>query len=135
MSFEKALLTAIYSALINSTAGTLTSNRIYYDRGPDGVQFPFIVYSLIQTAPEDPFAGTLERSSIQVSLFSMSHSVGEIIDLYNAVQNALDDKQLTLSQGEMVIIQRENVTGTVEETDSGEVKHWVVDYEVVAKRD
>lgn len=112
--------------------------RIYLDSVPDDAVLPFIRYSIISSSPDDPFAGTMENTYLQFSIFSSSSGVTEIADIYSAVTGILDDSILTLSAGKMIIMRRLNLLTSVEEetTKSGteQVKHWLVDYEVVRTR-
>ena len=137
-TFETALLKAIYSALANGTVGSLVDGRVFLDVAPDGTQFPYVVFFIISSAQDDPFSGTLENTFFQFSLFSASQSPAEILAIYNALKAALDDAQLTLSTGDMITMRRDIMTTDVEEitTESGTelVKHWKIDYEVIADR-
>ena len=135
----KALLTSIYSALINGSPGSLVNGRIYYDRAPEEASLPYILFFVVSSAQDDPFAGTMERTYLQFSIFSSETGVTEIADIYKAVTDILDDSHLTLSAGEMVIMRRENLLTSVDETttEGGTeyIKHWAIDYEVVRTRD
>lgn len=135
----KALLTAIYSALINGTPGSLVNGRIYLDSVPDDAVLPYILFFITSSAPDDPFAGTIERTYLQFSIFSSSSGVTEIADVYSAITDILDDSVLTLSEGEMIVMQRVNLFTSVEEettkTGTEQVKHWVIEYEVIRTRD
>ena len=134
----KVLLTAIYSALMNGTPGTLVDGRIYLDRAPEDAQLPFIVFFIVNSNPDDPFAGTLEHTWFQFNIFSSSSGVTEISDIYDAIRGVLDDSILTLSAGEMVIMKRNNLLTSIEEETTSQgtehVKHWLVEYEVLATR-
>ena len=129
------LITAIYSALINGTAGSLVGNRIYLDAAPEGINMPYIVFFIVNSSPDDPFSNTLEYTTIQFSIFSTSQSMSEIVAIYKAIKTVFDDAQITLSAGKMVTMHRDNLMTDTEtvttENGTETVKHWVVDYGIL----
>lgn len=82
---------AIYGKLSVTTAVTaITSTRIYPDMATQDATYPFIVYSVTDTAPTDIKDGvsTLDVVSVSVMMYAESYAVA--LDLSEKVRAALD---------------------------------------------
>ena len=104
----------IYSRL--STDGSITAyvgTKIYPDITPQNVQYPFVVYTIVNSLPVDYKDGqsNLEEITLQVDVYTQSYD--DTQDLANLIRNRLD-----------------RFTGTVEGIDVQTIKYMSSDSQV-----
>jgi hypothetical protein len=97
----------IYSRL--STDGSITDyvgTKIYPDITPQNVQYPFVVYTIVNSLPVDFKDGqsNLEEITLQIDVYTQSYD--DTQDLANLIRNRLD-----------------RFTGTVEGIDVQTIKY------------
>lgn len=128
------LLAALITKLTGTALDTAVGSRIYLDRAPELATFPYVVFSIVSSVPQDTFMEDIEDTLIQVDLFSTSEGATEITTLYADLKAALKDQPLTVTGGTHLWLRQENLTTTVEDltTTAGTVgvKHWSVDYSI-----
>ena len=81
----------IYSRL--STDGSITAyvgTKIYPDITPQNVQYPFVVYTIVNSLPVDFIDGqsNLEEITLQIDVYTQSYD--DTQDLANLIRNRLD---------------------------------------------
>lgn len=82
---------AIYGKLSATTAVTaITSTRIYPDMATQDATYPFIVYSVTDTAPTDIKDGVSPLDVVSVSVMMYAESYAVALDLSEKVRAALD---------------------------------------------
>lgn len=82
---------AIYGKLSVTTAVTaITSTRIYPDMATQDATYPFIVYSVTDTAPTDIKDGVSPLDVVSVSVMMYAESYAVALDLSEKVRAALD---------------------------------------------
>lgn len=82
---------AIYGKLSATTAVTaITSTRIYPDMATQDATYPFIVYSVADTAPTDIKDGVSPLDVVSVSVMMYAESYAVALDLSEKVRAALD---------------------------------------------
>jgi hypothetical protein len=104
----------IYSRL--STDGSITAyvgTKIYPDITPQNVQYPFVVYTIVNSLPVDFKDGqsNLEEITLQIDVYTQSYD--DTQDLANLIRNRLD-----------------RFTGTVEGIDVQTIKYMSSDSQV-----
>ena len=104
----------IYSRL--STDGSITAyvgTKIYPDITPQNVQYPFVVYTIVNSLPVDFKYGqsNLEEITLQIDVYTQSYD--DTQDLANLIRNRLD-----------------RFTGTVEGIDVQTIKYMSSDSQV-----
>jgi hypothetical protein len=104
----------IYSRL--STDGSITDyvgTKIYPDITPQNVQYPFVVYTIVNSLPVDFKDGqsNLEEITLQIDVYTQSYD--DTQDLSNLIRNRLD-----------------RFTGTVEGIDVQTIKYMSSDSQV-----
>ena len=82
---------AIYGKLSATTAVTaITSTRIYPEMATQDATYPFIVYSVTDTAPTDIKDGVSPLDVVSVSVMMYAESYAVALDLSEKVRAALD---------------------------------------------
>ena len=82
---------AIYGKLSATSAVTaITSTRIYPEMATQGATYPFIVYSVTDTAPTDIKDGVSPLDVVSVSVMMYAESYAVALDLAEKVRAALD---------------------------------------------
>lgn len=82
---------AIYGKLSATTAVTaITSTRIYPEMATQDATYPFIVYSVTDTAPTDIKDGVSPLDVVSVSVMMYAESYAVALDLAEKVRAALD---------------------------------------------
>ena len=104
----------IYSRL--STDGSITAyvgTKVYPDITPQNVQYPFVVYTIVNSLPVDFKDGqsNLEEITLQIDVYTQSYD--DTQDLANLIRNRLD-----------------RFTGTVEGIDVQTIKYMSSDSQV-----
>ena len=82
---------ALYSKLSTTTAvTTLVSTRIFPESATQDATYPFIVYSVTDTAPTDIKDGVSPLDVVSVALMIYAESYAVAIDIADQVRTALD---------------------------------------------
>lgn len=130
----KALSTGIFTKFTGSALSTALGGRMYKQRAPENTTYPYCVYYIIVSTPDNTFTENLEDVLVQFSLFSSASSSDEIGTLLDTLTALYDDCTLTITGATPVYMQRANITPTVEDhvTTSGTVEVWAthIDYDV-----
>jgi hypothetical protein len=130
----------LLSAIITKTSGSAFASdiggRIYLDHAPDNAEFPYCVFFIVSDVPLDTFTDSLDDVLVQFSLFSASSGAAEITGMYNDLRSLFDNCTLSITGSTFVSMRRQNLQTMVEEsvTQTGTqiIKHWAVDYQLVA---
>ena len=93
----KNILTAIYSKFSGSELSSYVGGRIYLDQAPDNCEFPYVVYFVVSSTPDDVFCQKGKQTLIQFSLFSANTSAVEVADLYDSLRTLFDDAFIEIS--------------------------------------
>lgn len=133
----KNILTAIYSKFSGSELSSYVGGRIYLDQAPDNCEFPYVVYFVVSSTPDDAFVKKGQQTLIQFSLFSANPSAVEISTMHGYLKALFDDCSLTITNNTLAWMHEINLTTMVEDITAGDgvqsVKHWAADYEVVTQ--
>jgi hypothetical protein len=129
-----SLLAALITKLTGTELWTAVAGRVYLDRAPELAVFPYVVFSIISSVPQDTFAERIEDTLIQFDLYSTSEGATEITTLYEALKATLKNGSLAVAGSTHLWLTQENLTTTTEDlvTPAGTVgcKHWSVDYSI-----
>jgi hypothetical protein len=130
-----SLLTAIMTKFSGSTLSTYVGGRIYLDQAPQSVVFPYVIFSIVASNPEDTFKNKIEDTLVQFSLFSTSLAATEITTMYGYLKAILDDAILTVTGHSHIWMIRENLVTMVDDISASQdgsefAKHWAVDYSI-----
>jgi len=130
----KNLATAIYSrATSGATLMGLVGSRFYEDEAVEGTQYPYIVYSIIDSPKDRTFTEIFRNTTVQFSIYSTSKSTTEVKDIYAELSSRFDECDLTITGSRLLWFREQNVLFTTEElaTHSGTiVRGCHVDFEV-----
>lgn len=132
-----ALFTATMTKISGSALSSDVGGRIFLDQAPEGTEFPYIVFFIVSSVPEDTFVKDIENTIIQFSIFSASAGATEITTIYGHLKALFKDAKLTVTGGVNVALEQENLATMLEDitTPSGTetVKHWAVDYSIIVQ--
>jgi hypothetical protein len=92
-----ALLAAIYGKISGSALSSDVGGRVYLDEAPAGCEFPYVVYFVVSSTPDDVFCQKGKQTLIQFSLFSANTSAVEVADLYDSLRTLFDDAFIEIS--------------------------------------
>jgi hypothetical protein len=98
--------------------------------------FPYVVIGGDDTTETkfNVFGKTGKESTIKVHIFSQYKGDSELLDIYGAVDDVLDDASLTLTGHTSVLISFENFVIIEEENkDSSITRHGIVTYRVITQ--
>ena len=131
------LLTGIYGKLTGSNFSSYVGGRVYLDRAPAGVEYPYCVFSIVSGNPDWTFKESFEDTYIQFSLFSASSSATEITTMYSYLKSLYDDCSMTITSNTLIWFRRQNLATMTEDITVGDatqqVRHWAVDYHVMTQ--
>lgn len=86
---------AIYAILSNKLAVTnLVDTRIYPESAPEGVQMPYIVYSVVGNSPVETKEETVVDEA-QIEIFSVDRTYSSCMTLADTVRKTLDRADYT----------------------------------------
>lgn len=129
-----ALLAAIMTKTTGSALSTAVGGRIYLDEAPHGAAFPYVVFRIVASRPEDTFTEAVEDTLLQFSLFSESAGATEITGIYANLTALFDRCALAITGSRHIEIRRQGLSTMVDDitTPSGtaSLKHWAVDYAI-----
>ena len=134
IEFSKTIMTTISGSLLSTDIG----GRLFEDEAPeDGAEYPYAIYFVVVSNPDDNFTHIIEGSLIQFSLFSTSKSSSEIKTMETHLNALFHKKMLTVAGQTMVWMERKNKITMVDDviTPDGtqRIKHYALDYEVTAQ--
>jgi hypothetical protein len=131
------IFTAIVSKLSGSSLAGDIGDRFYADIAPEGVEFPYCVFSLVTGSPEYTFTENFETLSMQFSLYSISDGLTEITSMYEHLTALFDDCTLSISGQTFIWMQRENENTMYDDitTVNGTVglRHWAISYSLMVQ--
>lgn len=130
-----AILTAIMTKTVDSALATAVGGRIYFQEGPDGAAYPYIIFFPVSQVPEYPGGKTMEDMWWQFSIYSTSAGLTEITDILTKLRSLFDDCNLTISgetliyclRGNLAIVENIEMTTTI---GTQMVRHWAQDYAI-----
>jgi hypothetical protein len=136
----KTLLQALWQHLSTSQLFSDVGGRIYFEEADENPEFPYIVYFIVSTNPdEQTFTEDFESTVFQFSIFSDSRSPLEIAGLYDSLQTLLDECQFEITDDMLLRMHRLNGNTMTEDITTPDgtqsVKHWTADYEVLVETD
>ncbi len=130
----KNLTTAIFGKLAGSTLETDIGGRLYKGEVPEGAEFPYVVFFVVNDIPEYPGGKTIEQVLLQFSLFSSASSSTEIEDMLTHLRALYDDVVLTITGNTEIFFIRGNMTTMRDEITTPEgtvgVWHYSQEYEI-----
>lgn len=128
------ILAAIMTKISGSSLSADVGGRIFLDAAPDGTEFPYVVFFIVDSPKDRTFTEEFRNTLIQFSLFSISEGATEITTMYNHLSDLLDECSLSITSNTLLWCREQNLTTSIDEitTPSGtsKVKHWAVDYEL-----
>jgi hypothetical protein len=131
----------LFSAIMDKCADSAFSDdvggRIFLDIAPEGTEFPYAVFSVISSSPQDTFNDMIEETSIQFSLYSTSKGLAEITQIYADLKTLLDWQLLTVTDRTCIWMTRDNLVTMFEDITTAEgtvgLRHWAVDYSILVQ--
>jgi hypothetical protein len=127
------LTTGIYAKLAGSALNTSIGGRLYKAYAPEGAIYPYVVFFIVTDIPEYPGGKTIEKYSIQFSLFSSASGSTEVEGILTNLRALYDDCVLTITGNTPIYFIRENFTATREEhtTVAGTIGvfHYIQEYD------
>jgi hypothetical protein len=129
------LLAAIMTRCAGSALAADVGNRIFLDEAPEGTEFPYVVFQIIASSPQDTFTDSIEDTLVQFSLFSATSGATEITGIYADLKTLFDYCILAITGSTHIEMVRQNLTTMVDDltTPAGTVglKHWAVEYSIM----
>ena len=103
----------------------LVSN-FYFGQAPPGSPVPIVTYNIVGGAPEYTFDATLDRVTVQFSIWHDTY-IG-VMAIYDALTTAYQSATLPYDTGAHVVCRRENVLGPEFLEDVYQI---TTDYEII----
>ena len=107
----------------------IVGDRIALARLPHNAQYPALVYNVVNDVPHPMInykGATLHKSRIQIN--PLSHSIGEIKSIIDAVNNSINFVQNTEVDEALVVWCRLDLIGPMDKDDETNVWTQSVDY-------
>lgn len=132
-----ALFIAIYNQFTKDLGGGVhydvyddVSGRFYLEHAPQDVDWPYIVYNLVNDANDWTFSENYEDCAIQFNLFSEAASADEVGDMFTHLKTCFDDCALTVAAYTHLYMQRGELASLRWDPDA---KHWhyVIEYNIL----
>ena len=131
------LLAAIMTRCSGSALSTDVGGRIFFDEAPEGSEFPYVVFRIVASAPQDTFKDAIEDTLVQFSLFSISEGAAEITAMYADLMALFDWSAITVTGGTCIWVVRQGLMPMLEDitTPAGTVgvRHWAVEYSIMVQ--
>lgn len=128
------LTKAIFAKKTGSSFNTLIGGRMFEDYSPEGVIYPYVVYSVVSSPKEKTFTEIYRNTTIQFSIYSSNSSSKEIKDIYAALSALYDECSLIITGSNLVWMREENIVTAAEDvtTPNGleTVRVYHVDFEI-----
>jgi hypothetical protein len=114
--------TALYSKFTAVDIGgsqnafyTAINGQMFEDEAPQGTQYPYATYSIIDAPKERTFTEIYTNISLEISIFSANMDSSEIKNLYQKASALFNECGLTITGSTLVWLRETNVTSVVEE--------------------
>ena len=126
--------TALFSKAADSAFMTSIGGRFYEDEAPEGAEFPYAVYLIPSDVKEWEFTERFRSILLQISIFSIASSSGEIKDIYTNLLSLYDECSFSITSNRLLWFWFNNLTTMKDEfttptgTHSG--RHYAVDFDV-----
>ena len=108
----KDLFTGLYTEFTSVPASsfyTALDGRLYLEEAPQGTEYPYAVFSLVNNSLEQNWTNKIEDATIDFNLYSASESGAvEITGLYEKLKDQFDDVNLTVAGYSHLKFRREN---------------------------
>lgn len=127
----KYVLKGVIARLLSQSGVTsLVSTRVY-SWVPQDTTFPCVKVSIIESRPDNTFSATEYTHKVRVQCFSRATTPKEVLDIREAVFNALNrkDANITLDSGTLVGILASDLSSYFLE-DDGKTFQGVIDFSV-----
>ena len=132
-----ALTQAIYGKLSGSTLETAINGRLFEDIAEDGVQYPYVVYSVVRSPKEKTFTEVFRNTLVEFVIFSNNSDATEIKTIYSYLSALYDECRLTLSPSVFYRMHETNMTMNAEkiEASSGSdiIRTCFVEFEILTE--
>jgi hypothetical protein len=131
------LLAAIMTRCAGSALSTDVGGRIFFDEAPEGSEFPYVVFRIVASSPQDTFKDAIEDTLVQFSLFSISEGAAEITAMYADLMALFDWSAITVTGGTCIWVVRQGLMPMFDDitTPAGTVgvRHWAVEYSIMVQ--
>ena len=128
---------AIFGKISGSALSSHIGNRLFKGEAPSGAEYPFVVYMVVVTIPDNKFNEHFEDTTIQFSLYSILSGSTEIENMYKDLRTLFDDCSMSITGDTLIWFRRDSATQQIEDhtTPTGTAKAWAyhVDYTVSVK--
>ena len=108
--------------------------RLFKGRAPEGIQYPYAVYTLIAVSPFRTFTEHFEDPLIQFSLFSSTSSTSEVEDMFTHLKELYDESQFDITENDLIWMRYANAQLIPDAVTTPEgtfdVWHYAVDFEI-----
>jgi len=111
------------------------NGALFEDRAPQGSNYPYVVWHIIDSPKERTFSEEMRDTLIQFDIFSSDSSSVEIKNIYFHLSDLYDEKALSIT-GSTLICMREETMHVLppedETTPEGTrtIKHYIVDFSI-----
>jgi hypothetical protein len=107
---------------------------MFFDEAPEGLEYPYVIFSIISDLPDWFLNGKFEETLMQFSIYSISAGLTEITGILTNLRALYDDCSLSISGETLINFQRGNLMAMTDEitTTAGTetLKHWAQEYEI-----
>jgi hypothetical protein len=107
----KALFDGIYTeftSVAHSSFYNALTGGLHLEEAPQGTDFPYGVYGLVNNSPEYTWTNRIEEATIDFNLYSDLAGGTEIMGLYEKLKEQFDDVNLTVVGYSFLKFRREN---------------------------
>ena len=105
----KDLFEGIYTHFSTTSASSFYSGvggRMYLEQAPEGTQFPYAVYGVVNEGHDWNFTNDYEEVVLDFNLFADDEL--EVATLYEKLKEAYDDSAFTVSNHSLLKFRRDN---------------------------
>jgi len=127
-----AVLKGIIDKFDGNAALKAAVTGLYLNDAPQEITFPYIVYFLISTTPQDTFNTYSEDITIQFSIFSNTRSTEEVNNIFELLKTCYDYATLAVT-GYSHIEMRRQESNLLREPDDA-AWHYQCDYRVLIQK-
>lgn len=110
MEIEEAVGLAMRTTLATALDGVCA----VYDHKPDNAAFPFVTFDRHIVQPEDDIAEPMSRHMVTLTVWSDRRGPKQVRNILGRMRRALHHADLTLSNGESVLIEVERLDATLD---------------------
>ena len=133
-----SLFTAIFSHFSATTDSGLYSDlsgRMYLNFAPQGVTFPYCVYSSVVDIDELDFSDEREDFTIQFDIFTENNSAIEAGQLLESLKTMFDDCSLNVTGWRHLEFSRVGVTPNNDFSTEPAIQGYSVEYDVLLEKE